>query len=363
MSAPATLDGKAPESVFAALDTSAGVLAAVSGGPDSIAMMGLLARWAAAPGRPLVAVATVDHGLRPSSAAEAAAVAVLAAKLNLPHRILAWTGPKARTGLQEAARRARYRLLTEHARTLGQFDLVTAHTMEDQAETVLMRLARGSGLAGLGGMRPVVMRDGIRHVRPLLGHSKASLVQLCRAQGWGFVEDPSNADERFARARWRKLLPALAQEGLTPARLARLAERVSRAEAALHEKTWEALVRAGADPAQDGCACRLVPNGRVLLEEPFEIAVRALAFSVAAGRDEPGFLRLERVEACTEKLRAALAAGRSLRLTLAGTMVSLDRSGCLRLEPEPPRRRGRSAGANGDAAGSPHSLGKGGAHA
>src|SRR5690606_4990568 len=118
----------------------------------------------------------------------------------------------------EAARDARYRLLIQCAREEGASHLVTAHTLDDQAETVLIRLARGSGLAGLAGMRAERDREGIRHARPLLASPKAALLDLCREQGWPFVEDPSNLDPRFARARWRRIMPLLAEEGLTAER-------------------------------------------------------------------------------------------------------------------------------------------------
>src|SRR5690606_3498551 len=122
-------------------------------------------------------------------------------------------------------REARYRLLVQCAREAGASHLVTAHTLDDQAETILMRMARGSGLAGLAGMRAETDREGICHVRPLLEWPKASLLTLCREQGWAFVGDPSNEDARFARVRWRRIMPLLAEEGLTAERLARLGER------------------------------------------------------------------------------------------------------------------------------------------
>jgi len=359
------LTGAALERLFAPLESAGGVLAAVSGGPDSMALMGLLAAWAQVSGRPRLTVATIDHGLRAASAEEAALVAEAASGFGLPHRTLVWTGPKPATGLQETARKARYRLLADHSHEIGATHLVTAHTLDDQAETILMRMARGSGLAGLSGMRAVTVRSGLCHVRPLLGWPKADLVETCRTEGWPFIEDPSNADDRFARARWRKLLPLLAEEGLTPQRLARLAERVLRSEEALEAKAREAFARAsvtGPEPSADaGTGWRL--HGPVLLGEPFEITVRALRIAVERYRGDSEFLRLERLEACTERLRAALSKGGSLRLTVAGAVLSLARDGDFRVGPEPTRRRGHSLRVHGDAAASPHSLGKGGGHA
>jgi tRNA(Ile)-lysidine synthase len=324
-----------------------------------MALMHLLAEWKSPNGRPPVVVATVDHGLREEARAEADLVASFAARLGLPHRLLSWIGPKPRSGIQEAAREARYRLLLDLARQEGASHLVTAHTQDDQAETVLMRLSRGSGLTGLVGMRPSVDRGGIRHVRPLLVIPKARLVALCRAQGWPFVEDPSNADPRFARARWRRLMPALAAEGLSAERLARLAERALRVEEALDLKARDALARAGL-AAEAGTVCL---QGAVLAEEPFEIALRVLGLALLACRGEAEPWRLQRLESCTERLRQALGRRERLRLTLAGTVILLDREGRIHISPEPPRRRGRYPIVREDAAGAPHSLGKGEGHA
>ena len=138
-----------------------------------------------------------------------------AAKLGVPHATLVWTGPKPSTRLQERAREARYRLLVEHARAIGADAIATAHHADDQAETVLFRLLRGSGVAGLAGMAATSRRDGVTIVRPLLGVAKSDLVAFCRARGVAFADDPSNADPRYARTRLRALLGRLADEGLT----------------------------------------------------------------------------------------------------------------------------------------------------
>src|SRR5213083_1685838 len=163
--------------LFAQWKAAPALVLAVSGGPDSIALMWLAARWrrALARGPRLVAV-TVDHGLRPEAAAEAREVKRLARILELPHRTLRWTGPKPRTGLPAAARAARYRLLVQAARASGATHILTAHTRDDQAETLLMRILRGSGIAGLAAMARVSERDGLLLVRPLLDVPKSQLV-------------------------------------------------------------------------------------------------------------------------------------------------------------------------------------------
>ncbi len=218
-------------------------LLAVSGGPDSTA---LLHAAAAARGPAALHAATVDHGLRPEARDEAEAVARQAEALGIPHTILTWApdGPPPGTGIQAAARTARYRLLAARAAEVGAARLLTAHTRDDQAETVLMRLCAGSGPAGLAGMRPE--RDlgaGLTLARPFLHLAKASLVAWCEARGAAYLRDPSNRDERFARARLRRVLPLLAAEGLTVERLVRLAERAARDDAALDRLAADALAR------------------------------------------------------------------------------------------------------------------------
>ncbi|CAM5209074.1 tRNA(Ile)-lysidine synthase [Bosea thiooxidans] len=227
--------------LFEGLSPEARLLAAVSGGPDSIALLGLLAEWAKGPGRPAIHAATVDHGLRPEAAAEAEDVAALCRRLGVPHRTLRWEGAKPASGVQAEARRARYALLAAEARRLGGAALVTAHTLDDQAETVLMRLAHGSGPSGLGGMRARAERDGLVLARPLLGIAKARLVATAQARGLPFIRDPSNADERFERVRWRAAMPLLAQRGLTAERLGRLAERMARLDAVADRRAGEAF--------------------------------------------------------------------------------------------------------------------------
>ena len=350
--------GAALHRLFEPLNDAAGLVIAVSGGPDSVALMHLLAQWVRSAPLGNILVATVDHGLRPESAGEVALVAQAASGLGFPHRTLRWVGEKPVTGIQEAAREARYGLLVASAREVGASHLVTAHTLEDQAETVLMRISRGSGVAGLAGMRAVTDRNGIRHARPLLGVSKAELVSLCEANGWRYVQDPSNADHRFARARWRKLMPLLAAEGITSERLARLAERAARVEDALDAKARDAISRATTSEVGDPLRLR----AGFLVEEPFEIAVRALALALVRFRERTAQVRLDRLEAGVERLSSALRERRALRLTVGGALLSLGETGELTVGSEPVRRRGAVASARGAAA-SPHSLGKGGEHA
>ncbi len=206
---------------------------AVSGGGDSVAALVLAVE---ALGAARVAAVTVDHGLRPEAAVEAAGVAALCARLGVAHDVLRWAGP-VRGNLQAAARAARRRLIGGWAR--GRVEAVLlAHTLDDQAETVLMRLARGSGIDGLAGMAAATRADGVLWLRPFLGVTRAALRQELRARGVAWVEDPSNADPRFLRVRARR---ALADLGIDAARLAATAGHMRRARQALEAQAQTAL--------------------------------------------------------------------------------------------------------------------------
>ena len=333
----ASLDVAVSDRCFADLATAPALLVAVSGGPDSIALMHLAAGWAARQGAaPVLLAATVDHGLRPEARAEAEMVAAAAERLGLPHAILTWTGPKPSTRLQERARDARYALLDGHARAVGATHVLTGHHADDQAETVLLRLGRGSGLAGLAGMRRLSpLGHGVILARPLLDLSKADLVAVCRAAGVTFLEDPTNHDPVFARARLRASAPALSALGLDRAGLLRLSRRLARADDALEAETLRIERRLA--PTKALCSYRidLAPAGDL----SSEIAVRLLHRAVAHVSERP-HIRLDRLETLAEALRAARAAGRAHRATLAGTLVVLDGAGVLDVVAEAPRRRG-----------------------
>jgi tRNA(Ile)-lysidine synthase len=214
---------------------------AVSGGPDSMALLVLAADWHARRDRtttPSISVATVDHGLRENSRAEAELVGREARRLGLPHAILIWAGEKPVTGISSAARGARYRLLDEHARTFSTKNVavVTAHHLDDQAETFAMRLARGAGVPGLAAMRserPLLEGSPVRLVRPFLPFPKCRLIATLQARDLPFVDDPTNSDERYERARVRQFLPALEAVGISADAIALSARRLGNAESAL----------------------------------------------------------------------------------------------------------------------------------
>jgi tRNA(Ile)-lysidine synthase len=329
--------------LFADLAAAPAIVLAVSGGPDSMALLLLAARWRAGRKRgPKLLAVTIDHALRPESAREANEVKRVARRLGVVHRTLRWTGKKPATGLQEKARQARYRLLAGAAARDGASHLLTAHTLDDQAETVLMRLLRGSGMAGLGGMArvspvPACEEKKLLLLRPLLDLPKARLIATLKAAGIPFAEDPSNDDPRFTRVRMRTLLPALAGEGLDAQRLALLARRMRRAEAALETAADAAAEVLSCTPWSNGAAISLDAAGFKRL--PPEIALRLLARAVTSQGNE-GPVELAKSEALLAALLAGPASGR-FRRTLAGAVVTLAADRLL-VERAPPRRRPRA---------------------
>jgi tRNA(Ile)-lysidine synthase len=184
------------------------VAVAVSGGSDSLGLGLLLADWVRDQGGRLQ-VLSVDHGLRAESAAECARVgAIFAAIPGCSAHVLRWEGSKPAHGLQATARRARYALLTDWCRSRGVLHLAIAHTADDQAETVAMRRAHGSGPIGLAGMAAVRPEAGVRLLRPLLSTSRETIRSWLRARGQDWIEDPSNQQPKFERVRIRRNLDA-----------------------------------------------------------------------------------------------------------------------------------------------------------
>jgi tRNA(Ile)-lysidine synthase len=330
-------DGEA-NALFRGLEDLPGLVLAVSGGPDSTALLVLAARWAKQlKHAPKLIAVTIDHGLRPEAAREAAMVKQLARRLGVPHRTLHWRGEKPQSGLQEAARYARYELLAQIATRARFAHILTAHTLDDQAETVLFRLARGSGLFGLTGMAhaaPLPLR-GVREiflVRPLLHLPKARLVATLKAARIAYAEDPSNRDPRFTRTRLRSLMPALAREGLDARGLARFAARLRRAESTIQVAVQAARSALAPLPWRE--------HGPIVFETapfaglPAEVALRLLGEAVAHTGDE-GPVELAKLESLYEALRQARS---RLRRTLAGALITLDRD-YLTVERAPARRR------------------------
>ncbi len=244
-----------PQVMAAAAPGPLGV--AVSGGGDSMALLVLVHEWAAARGIAMQA-ATVDHGVRAESAGEAAQVAAFCAGLSVPHATLTWERNGAGGNLQADARAARRALLAAWAVRNGLGSVLLGHTRDDVAETFLMRLARGSGVDGLAAMADRWEEGRRVWLRPLLGVRRAALREMLAMRGIAWIEDPSNADPRFERARMRAALPALADLGLGVERLAETADALARARRALERDV------AGAARA---CISER-PTGEILISAP-----------------------------------------------------------------------------------------------
>ncbi len=314
-----------------------GIAVAVSGGADSTALLLLFSRYCHSNRAALgpVVVVTVDHRLRPDSAKEAADVATLCGTLDLAHVTLLWEGAKPASGLAAAARNARYDLIARFMRARGLHVLLTAHTRDDQAETVLMRLARGSGVDGLAAMTavstlPSASPDAapLRLVRPLLDVPKADLETYLRQSGLGWAEDPTNLDPAYERPRLRAHAPVLAEIGLTPDALARAARRMARARTALETVTSAVLTSAAVTVYRLG----YISVDRAAFDAlDEEIALRALRriVAVAGGSTEP--VALSAVEEHVAHLRASGAG-----FTLAGALVAV-RADVIVFEREPGR--------------------------
>ena len=262
-----------------------------------MAALHLTIAWCKARGLPPPRAATVDHGLRKGSAAEARRVGDWARKLGIQHDILEWAGTKPIGNLQAAARDARYELLGSWARRHGIGSVITGHTIDDQSETLLIRLARGSGLDGLSGMAakacfPLRGYEDIALLRPLLSFSHARLTQTLRATKQKWIEDPSNDAERFTRVKMRAARKTLEGAGLTPERLAETASHLRRAREAI-DFAVDQLLAETVDMNAWGYA---ILRQRQLGAAPAEIALRALArvtVAVAGEAYPPRFDALE----------------------------------------------------------------------
>ncbi|HTF77159.1 MAG TPA: tRNA lysidine(34) synthetase TilS [Bradyrhizobium sp.] len=330
--------------LFADWKAAPAIVLAVSGGPDSIALMWLAARWRStlARGPRLIAV-TVDHGLRAEAAAEAREVKRLARTLDLPHRTMRWTGEKPKTGLPAAARTARYRLLAQAARACGATHILTAHTRDDQAETLLMRLLRGSGIGGLAAMARESERDGVLLARPFLHVSKSQLVATLKKAKIGFADDPTNRDMNFTRPRLREIMPVLAAEGGDARNLARLASRLARANQAVEvlvDGAERYLALRDREAPRAGFEANAF-DASVFAAMPEEIRLRLLKRAIDRfGHEGPAELgKVEALLAALDQAGAKTGKERRPRLkqTLAGALVSLT-DGRIRVEPAPPRR-------------------------
>ena len=305
------------QALFADVATAPAIGLAVSGGADSLALLLLVQRWAASLATPpRLQVYALDHGLRPEAAGEVAFVLEVARTLGVAATGLRWSGPKPYSGLQEAARQARYQLIGAAMRQDGVGVLLTGHHRQDQAETVLMRLAHGSGIEGLKGMGRFAAIEGVTVHRPLLDVDPKALADVVAAAGLTPVADPSNLDIHYERVRWRQALPGLAELGLDAAMLAQFAERMGRADAAIAQMAdacFTELVRL------DGFgAARISLAPFVGLSAAVATRLLGRVLNIVGGRQKPRALgQVERLRAviCGEGLaRASTVMGCVVRL-------------------------------------------------
>jgi tRNA(Ile)-lysidine synthase len=258
--------------------------------------MHLVAGFARARKWPAPVVLTVDHGLRKTSAGDARAVAAWAKKAGLKPHVLVWRGRKPKSGIEALAREARYRLMGDWMVRHGIATLFVGHTEDDQAETFLLRLARGSGLDGLSAMRaqvpwPVPGFSGLSVARPLLGIGRAALRAYLRSLNQEWLEDPMNQDASFDRVKLRQAQAALDEAGLSVSRIAAAAGHLARARESLEIVTEAVLARAVRQHKRG-----LLLDPKVLAAAPRELALRALASVLMAVSGQPYRPRFDSLE-------------------------------------------------------------------
>jgi len=272
----------------------------VSGGPDSMVLAYLLSCWSEEKGGPQIHILSVDHGLRAEAVDEVAHVKNVSE--NWPrstHYILKWGGEKPAQRVQESARSARYGLMEAHCEAHGITALLLAHHRDDQSETVLFRLAKGSGLDGLTGIRPSQERGNLTLFRPLLDISKDDILAFCHEEEIPFVDDPSNEKEQYARVRLRRSRAVLEQEGLSSKRLAVTAKRMERARCALEFYSDKVYRRA----AKNIESVRIVFDCGVLFSEPEETVLRVLMKAMEDLCSTQAYRpRMEKVESLLEDI-------------------------------------------------------------
>jgi len=275
---------------------------AVSGGPDSMALAYALSQWCVK-NNIMLHVLTVDHGLREESKREAQKVAkwVQAQSLeNMAHHILTWEGDKPENAIMEEARDARYALMAEHCKAHNIKTLFVAHHQDDQAETFLIRLAKGSGLDGLAGMDEVRQYDDtVNMVRPFLSCLKQNLIDFCEVNNVDYIDDPSNENTQYLRPRLRKSMEVLNAEGLTSERLETLTRRLGRAREALEEISQSAYDQVLISQNEHD----VLLNFTDLKAQPEEIAFRVVQRAVQNVRDKKDYgVRMDRLENLFESL-------------------------------------------------------------
>jgi tRNA(Ile)-lysidine synthase len=316
-----TVDHFKALSIMGSTPTNAPVAVAVSGGPDSMALCYFLSQWALHSGAQIHAI-TVDHGLREDAATEARQVDEwLADWPNVKHIILTRDAKEtqSRTRVMEEARHDRYAMMAEYCTAHNIERLFVAHHRDDQAETFLFRLAKGSGLDGLSCMNAEHdYSDTLKIMRPFLVYTKDTIVKSCAEFDIPYITDPSNENEAYARPRLRKAAEILAEEGLTVKRLSVTASRLARAKEALEHYTNELL--AASIVCQDSDTITL--EYKILATAPPEIRLRVLLRGISLFNPDKNYA--PRMERC-EDLEARIFEEKDFHAaTLGGVIFRLD---------------------------------------
>ncbi len=284
------------------LKSQSDIAIGLSGGPDSFALMHMLHSLCVEhhPSCRIHAL-TINHNLRDEAAKEAKDLGSSLKKYtNVMHKVLEWDKPKKDARILEAAREARYGLMKNYCNEHNISYLYIAHHMDDQAETFLFRLAKGSGLDGLGGMQPCVkLNYNLSLIRPLLNYTKKDLVEYCEEQSLPYINDPTNHKTEYARPRLRKSYQILEAEGLSAKRLYSTAKRLTRAKDALEWLTDRAVK----DCVEYTNNKSLTINLDKLPDYPLEIAVRVLQRAITSLTPITDYApRLEKIELLAEEL-------------------------------------------------------------
>ncbi|MEM6780379.1 MAG: tRNA lysidine(34) synthetase TilS [Pseudomonadota bacterium] len=292
---------------------------AVSGGPDSMALGFLLSHWAKDNDVQVCGV-TVDHDLRKGSDKEAEKVKAWTKDWpNFSHQILKWEGDKPQARVMEEARKARYALMQDYFKNVSVRNLFLAHHLDDQAETILIRLAKGSGLDGLSGMKAkqqYAQNDAysLTFLRPLLGVEKQRLIATCKHFDVPFVDDPSNENDKFLRPRLREARAILEAEGLSNKRLATTARRLDSARIALDEIAQNVF-----EDSVIQTDSSIVIKTKSLEDWPFEIGFRVFLKAMRIASDSQTYgPRMEKLESLYSKI---VASHDKVKETLGGCIV------------------------------------------
>ena len=318
-----TLTSKDFEALIVPYKLSRSVAVAVSGGGDSMALVLLMQEWAAPLGIEVIAL-TVDHQLRPESSKEAVLVHQWLGARGIPHHTLVWQHQGVSSALQQRAREARYELMTNWCLENGISCLLTAHHLDDQWETFLMRLAKGSGIRGLCGIRAKSSVNGVDLLRPLLLVRADRLKKTLERFGGPFIQDPSNHQTQFDRVRWRQLLPVLSEQGLTPEAVDQVIRRFQMTESYLQQELQKAL---------EVCVAGEKINLKAFQDLHKEIAYRLLSHLLTKVGGQPYPLPYESLERLYEKITLPTFVG----ATAGGCYLKKVREGWIEVKKETPR--------------------------